>query len=312
MRAGWCVVTDSPADSGHEVERAVRPETTAVVISHNHAAYITECLESVRDQTVPPNHLVFVDDGSSDASFDVGTRFVEQHFPSHQLIGHPQPVGLCRSLNEALAHSRGDYLHTIAADDYWMPGKTEVQLGAFARAPDQTVVVYGDALLIAEDGAPLGGTFLERFVPDGLPPDDRFFRTLLRRNFLPAMATMIRRDALVEVGGWDEDLFYEDWDMWLRLACRWPFAHHEDVVAAYRYLPTSMSNARAEEMWLSKLVISRKWAGLSLRADAGALLRSLRPSLRRARHGDWAYARQWGGLLTEVGTRRLRRTRPVG
>jgi glycosyltransferase involved in cell wall biosynthesis len=290
----------------------VARETTAVVISHNHAAYVIECLESIRDQTVQPTRVVFLDDGSSDDSFRLGAEFVARHFGDHRLISHPEPIGLCRSLNVALAQSRGDYLHEIAADDYWYPEKTESQLQMFDDAAHRPAVVFGDALLIDPDGQPSGGTFLERFAPGGLPPDDQLFTSLLRRNFLPGMSAMIRRDALVDVGGWDESLFYEDWDMWLRLSRRWPFIHQDAVVAAYRYLPTSMSNSRVDEMSLSKLVISRKWAGLSARADLGALARTLTVTVRHAGRGDWRFARQWTALLAATGTRRVRRHRPDG
>lgn len=288
-----------------------KPETTAVVVSHNHAAFIVQCLESVRDQTISPTRVILIDDGSSDNSFERGAEFVERHFADYLLVTHPAPVGLCRSLNEALGHSRGDYLHTIAADDYWLPEKTESQLKAFAEATNQPAVVFGDALLIDAAGQLLGGTFLERFAPAGLPPDEELFKALLRRNFLPGMSTLIRRDALIEVGGWDESLFYEDWDMWLRLSHRWPFVHHDNVVAAYRYLPTSMSNSRGDEMWLSKLVISRKWVGLSARADLGALARTVSVTLRHASRGDLRFARQWSGLLAATCARgALGRSRP--
>jgi glycosyltransferase involved in cell wall biosynthesis len=288
------------------------PTTTAVVISHNHADYIVECLESVRDQTVRPSQVVLVDDGSSDDSYRRGAEFVEKHFSDYLTIHHPVPIGLCRSLNEALWVSTGDYLHTVAADDYWMPDKTASQLKVFTEAAARPAVVVGDALLIDADGRPTGGTFLERFIPAGLPPAEDLFAMLLRRNFLPGMSTLVRREVLAEVGGWDERLFYEDWDMWLRLASRWPFAYQDAVVAAYRYLPTSMSNSRVDEMWHSKLVISRKWAGLSVRADVGALERSLGITVRRAAHGDLSYARQWAGLLAAVVVRRVVRSRRPG
>jgi glycosyltransferase involved in cell wall biosynthesis len=282
------------------------PETTAIVISHNHAPYILQCLESIRDQTIQPTRIVLVDDGSSDSSFSRGSDFVTRHFSEHRLIGHPEPVGLCRSLNEALAHSRGEYIQEIAADDYWLPEKTASQLAIFSDAANEPAVVVGDALLVDAAGQPSGGTFLDRFVPAGLPPADQLFSALLRRNLLPAMAMMIRRESLVDVGGWDESLMYEDWDMWLRLSDRWPFIYQDEVVAAYRYLPSSMSNARAEEMWLSKLAISRKWAGTSLRADLGALERSATVTVRASVRGDWRFARQWWRLLLAIVIRRLR------
>jgi glycosyltransferase involved in cell wall biosynthesis len=285
------------------------PESTAMVISHNQTEFIVECLRSIRDQTVAPTLVILVDDGSSDDSFARGAAFVEQHFDRHVLLRHPEPLGLCRSLNEALSHSVGEYVHEIAADDYWLPHKTESQLTIFADATNDPAVVFADALLVDIDGRPLSGTFFDRFAAQGLPPDGKVFEALLRRNFLPGMSTMLRRDALLDVGGWDETLFYEDWDMWLRLADRWPFVRQVDVVAAYRYLPTSMSNARSDEMWLSKIVIARKWAGRSLRADLGWLRRTAPVSARHAAKGDLSYLREWLALGAAAARERLRNRR---
>ncbi|MCY1555227.1 hypothetical protein D9M68_918650 [compost metagenome] len=51
---------------------------------------------------------------------------------------------------------------------------------------------------------------------------------------------MIRRQALVDVGMYDERLVYEDYDMWLRLAAQYEFVYHPAVVARYRIVSTSL------------------------------------------------------------------------
>ena len=54
------------------------------------------------------------------------------------------------------------------------------------------------------------------------------------------MSTLIRRSAIEAVGGYDERLTYEDYDMWLRLAARYEFAWLPGRVARYRIVSTSM------------------------------------------------------------------------
>lgn len=284
-------------------------EITAIVIAHNHELYVEQCLRSIAEQTVPVGQVVFVDDGSSDESFTIAQRYIPQQFPHSQLIRHPAPVGLCRSLNEALAQSRGRYVGEISADDYWLPDKNRSQLAAFAAASADTAVVYGDAVLVDKDGNVAGASFLDWIAPDGIPDSNQLFdRLLLRGNFLPGMATMIRRDRLLEVGGWDEGLFYEDLDMWLQLSHRWPFVRQTEAVAAYRRLETSMSNARHDEMELSSLAVATKWAGYRLRADARTLRLTSWLTLRRALHGDLRYLAAW---LRLAGVALLRQIWPV-
>ena len=59
-------------------------------------------------------------------------------------------------------------------------------------------------------------------------------------NFIPAMTTLIRRECFDRVGVYDENLFYEDWDMWLRISQSYEFAYSEKVAAKYRLVSTSM------------------------------------------------------------------------
>lgn len=285
---------------------SAEPSLTAIVVCHNHEPYVETCLRSIAEQTAPADRLVLVDDGSRDASFEVAERFVREHFPDHRLIRHAEPLGVCRSLNEALQESRGEFVAEISADDYWLPDKNRSQLEAFATEGPDVAVVYGDAMLIDENDRPTGRHFLEWVAPDGVPDSDGLFdRLLLRGNFLPGMAAMIRRDRLVEVGGWDESLFYEDWDMWLQLSSRWRFVRQPDVVAAYRVLETSMSNTRKAEMSLSDLAIATKWAGYRVRADARTLRLTSRLTLRSAGRGDFRYLASWARLALVALTRRL-------
>jgi hypothetical protein len=67
-------------------------------------------------------------------------------------------------------------------------------------------------------------------------------------NFIPAMTTLIRRDCFEKVGLYDETLFYEDWDMWLRLSHSYDFAFSDEVSAKYRIVGTSMIRSQWARM----------------------------------------------------------------
>src|SRR5262249_25946807 len=91
------------------------------------------------------------------------------------------------------------------------------------------------------------------------------FARLLSDNFLPAPAVMVRRNAIAAVGGYDESLFFEDFDMWLRLSRRFSFAYLPGQVIRLRMHPHSMSrNSRA--MLASRAVLRGKWLDAGLDA----------------------------------------------
>jgi hypothetical protein len=95
--------------------------------------------------------------------------------------------------------------------------------------------VYGGHLYIDADGQEIGNRFE--------PPGDEPYLHLLRGNFIAMHGTvMYRRDLLMAVGGFDERLRRcEDYDVYLRMARRYPITGHPDFVAAYRLHGENMS-----------------------------------------------------------------------
>ncbi|MBH2042331.1 MAG: glycosyltransferase [Comamonadaceae bacterium] len=216
------------------------PAVTVIAVCFNHARFLTECLDSIAAQTFQGFQLIVTDDCSRDDSAQLIESWLARHRPDALFIRHGVNVGLCKTLNEALAEARGEFISMVATDDAWEPDKIERQLAAARQAGPQVAVVYSDASRMNEDGVRLEKNFIESHTPECTRPSGQVFAELANRNFIPAMATLIRRQALVDVGLYDERLAYEDYDMWLRLAVRYEFVYVPALVARYRIVSTSM------------------------------------------------------------------------
>ena len=194
-------------------------------------------------------------------------------------------MGLCRTLNEALAAVRGKYLARIATDDVWLPRKLERQLAVMESLPERVAVLYGDAHQIRANGELLPQGFLASCRIHGPGPSGDVFRQLLYRFFVLGVTTMLRTDCVRAVGGYDESLAYEDWDLWLRLAERFEFHFHDEIHAKYRRIPTSLSStlarARASDQTFSDVLILEKFVR-SPRLDRGERARTALRMAKRA------------------------------
>ena len=109
---------------------AAVPSVTVFAICYNHARFVIECLESIRNQTFGTFQLIVTDDCSTDESQAKIEAWLAAHRPDAIFIRHDRNVGLCATLNEALALATGDHISMIATDDLWEPNKIEVQLAA--------------------------------------------------------------------------------------------------------------------------------------------------------------------------------------
>lgn len=241
----------------------VFPLVTVIALCFNHERFLRECLESIAAQTHTGFQLIVTDDCSKDASADFIQEWLATHRPDAIFIRHTQNLGLCKTLNEALTHATGEFISMIATDDAWEPDKIERQVAAARVSHSSVAVIYSDASRMDESGVRIANDFIEAHTPGCTRPSGQIFTELANRNFIPAMATLIRRRALLDVGLYDERLTYEDYDMWLRLAARYDIVYCPAILARYRIVSTSIVRtvfARpTAQHYYTLYLICRKW-----------------------------------------------------
>ena len=219
---------------------------SVIVPAYNAAATIGETLRSALAQTYPHLELLIVDDGSTDATADIVRSFVARD-PRVRLLRQAN-AGVAAARNLAVAQSRGAYVAPLDADDLWHPEKIALQLEALQlealrRGGPRVGVVYCWSRWIDEFG--LVGP--ARFVP--YPHEGNVYTALVTRNILENASTpLIRRECLVEAGGYDVGLRArgaqgcEDLKLYLRLAECYDFGLVRRFLVGYRVTHNNMSS----------------------------------------------------------------------
>jgi glycosyltransferase involved in cell wall biosynthesis len=203
--------------------RSIDGRTVAVIIpTYNHARFLGEAIESVLAQTRPVDEIIVVDDGSTDNP----TAVVAQ-FPTVRLIRQDNR-GPSAARNTGISKCKTSHIIFLGADDRLLPNALESGLACMATHPD-CAFVYGGHRLISEDGHSLWCDIVRPIEGDG-------HLALLRRNLAGSpVAVLFRRDCLLAVNGFDESLRRcEDYDLYLRLASKYPIASYPTIVAEYR------------------------------------------------------------------------------
>ena len=183
-----------------------------MIATFNHGRFLPDALESAVAQTLQGVEIIVVDDGSTDDTSAVLARYAGKV----RIVRQPNR-GLAAARNTGLATARGRYVSFLDADDVLMPTKLAEQQALLERAP--TVGwTYCDVLI---ETVATGGQMRasERFGYGARMLDGWLFPELIRGNFIPAIAPLVRRTVLDAVGGFDERLTaLEDWDLWLRMS----------------------------------------------------------------------------------------------
>lgn len=253
------------------------PLVTVFVGCYNQSRFVEECLDSVRHQTYPNLQIIIFDDCSKDNSVSVINTWLKKRRLDWQFIPHTRNMGICGSLNEVLRLAHGKYISMVAADDVWLPDKTARQVAMMERMPEDVGVLYSDAFQIGENGEMLPQMFIEAHRKFVTPPEGFLFDALWERNFIPAMTTLIRRECFTQVGNYDEDLCFEDWDMWLRIGRRFRFAYDKILTAKYRIVSNSATRAISEAMCRSEELFRvkyfcRGWLNAEQRRNVASVL----------------------------------------
>jgi glycosyltransferase involved in cell wall biosynthesis len=236
-----------------------------IATTYNHGRFVEQCLDAIAAQTSRDFELVIMDDCSTDGSVAAIRSWLERTgFPA-QLIVNEQNRGICATRNIALAHCAGEFISSVAGDDYFEPEKLEHQYAFFQSLAPSVAVVFSNTTVVDEAGRALRSSYA---VNDEVV-DGQIFDRLMRSNYIPAPSVMIRRRALDDIGGYDEQLAFEDYDIWLRLADRYEFRYLAESLANYRIVSNSISRdpRRTPAITYSKALALLKWVGRSAELD---------------------------------------------
>lgn len=218
-------------------------ETTAVITCYNHQAYVEQCLDSIASQSVLPRRVIVFDDESTDDSVAVIRHWIKQNDLDATLVRTGSNVGVCAVMNRALALVETPFYFHLAADDWAGIDRVGIQTRTLENAGDDIAFVAGDFVEVDAGGLTLATYDVRERLEGmtGFAAHETLHRRLLSHNFVPAPAVMVATDAVRQIGGYDESLAFEDYDLWLRLSAKYGVEYSPCLAATYRVVPSSLS-----------------------------------------------------------------------
>ncbi len=243
------------------------PAVTLIVITFNQARYVDDALASVVAQTSDDFEVILVDNASTDGTAERLRHWLPKLTVPAQLIVNPRNYGVSGAKNVGLERARGEFICGLAGDDMYEPTKIERGLETFRTLGPEVGVVFSDNTIVTDAGEPCGRCFAS---PSDVVQGE-IFAELCEGNFIPAPTTMIRRAALDAVGGYDEQRFVEDYDMWLRLAAHhYEFRYIDEALVRYRLSPLGTSRNPAMRSRVNESIVHSllDHTGVSPQTDA--------------------------------------------
>lgn len=261
----------------------IAEQLTLVIVGYKHERYVTTLLESVEAQTMLPARILLVDDDPAGGTAEVAEQYLAESALRVEITRNQVNRGLCTSLNSALEGIDTEYYAYISADDWMLPTRIQHQFDAILAAPSTTAVVYSNAIRVDDSDRELDEDFKTAYDWPA-HRTGRVYTEMSAYNWLPAPSVMLRTQAVRDVGGYDPELFFEDHDLWLRLAVGHDFLCVDEPLVAFRELGSSLGHQQFQtdnpRFVVAYLQILAKQLGISADIDADMLPRLWSLALR--------------------------------
>ena len=184
---------------------------SVIIPTYNRKELVRRAIQSVLAQSFSKYSLIVVDDGSTDQ-----TDKILKEFKGAKIHFYRQDhKGVAAARNLGIKEARGEFIAFLDSDDTWHPKKLEVQMEFFRKNPEAMIAQTEEEWI--RDGRPLKPQKKHK------QHSGNIYRECLPLCIVSPSAVMMRRELFDKVGYFDDRLpACEDYDMWLRVAARYP------------------------------------------------------------------------------------------
>lgn len=211
---------------------------SVVVAAYKAEQYIKYCLDSIYAQTYQNIELIVIDDCSPDRTYDVALEWAKEHknrFSRCEVIKNEVNLGISKNFNKLVKSASGEYIKIFAGDDMLLPEAVETECMYLSETDDE--IVFANCVMVGGDSifpVELKGSEKLRF--NSIPIHGKgILEELIKKDYIPAPTVMFRKSTFDTYGYFREDLAFEDWEYWLRLASNGcSIGYIDKVIVAYR------------------------------------------------------------------------------
>ncbi len=208
-----------------------RVEVSCIIPTRDRAEWVGAAVESALSQTFNSVEVLVVDDGSRDE-----TKSLLASFGSRIRVLETPGKGVAFARNLALSEAHGRYVAFLDADDWWHPEKIARQVDLFEKFPELGLCFTDYSI---SRRSKTGAWQVAKTSSHG---GDHNLQRLLKRNVIGTLTVMIPRKIITTAGGFNPQLTRgSDYELWLRIAARYPLRRISGVLADYRVHARSLT-----------------------------------------------------------------------
>lgn len=226
---------------------------SVIIPCYNAAPYLRETLLSLNKQTFKEFEVIIVDDGSTDNSYELANNLFKEFLFKGCVIRKPQNSsrGVSSSRNYGIKLAKGKWICFLDSDDLYNFQKLQIAFDIINKYTDNNIVALHHAYSIINEKSELIGqkVLSESVTIQNITPD------LLKENTVCTSTVVVKREALLREGGFNESLNgVEDYFMWLLLSKRGLWLYVPEQLSVYRIHNSSLMRHRSFTHYVDQFV----------------------------------------------------------
>lgn len=219
---------------------------------------VEKAVQSVLGQTYQDFEILIVDDNKNDSQ---ERKLIAEAFSGRDKITYIKQdgnKGACAARNLGIKNAQGEYVAFLDDDDTWEPEKLEMQLARFKDADESVAMVYclGDVVDVSTEPPTVS-----EYYTTGLFKDEISFHDQLKYDYIGSTSQgLIRKSALVQLGGFDESLpARQDYEMWLRISKNYRIYGVKKVLFHYIQHGMEQITNSPKKAWTGYKIVYKKY-----------------------------------------------------
>ena len=196
---------------------------SVIIPVYNRCILIERAIKSVLGQTLVPDEIIVIDDGSTDGT----DKIIKNNYPDIILLKQKNR-GVSCARNNGIFNAKGTWITLLDSDDEWLPEKLEKQSQAI-QVNSNNKICHTDEVWI-RNGVRVNPMKKHRKYGGNI------YKYCLPLCVVSPSSIMIHKDIFKDVGLFDENFpVCEDYDLWLRICSRYPVVYLREKLIKKSY-----------------------------------------------------------------------------
>lgn len=227
------------------------PLVSIIAICHRHDKYVIETLDSIQNQTYRNVELIIINNVKDNCENVIDNWIKSKTFNNKPIfIQNENILTVTLNCNLGLSKCSGKYFQVISCDDVMMLDKIEKQVELFETLDESYACVYSDMMMIDEESKVVGSFFESKreSIIDFSLPEGNLQKYFFTSSFVPAPSILLRRSAIIEIGGYNKMWVFEDWPLYIELMKKnYNFVPIDLPLVKYRILENGLGKQTTSE-----------------------------------------------------------------